>query len=118
MNPLSLAYIGDAVFELLIRTDITDGQKNSHKLHLESSRLVNNEAQAKFLEKIQDELTDREISVVNRARNSKLHTIPKNADPSIYRLATGLEALFGYLYLRGFDDRLIEIYNMGVKNEG
>ena len=113
MKPLSLAYIGDAVFELLIRTEIMTGQKNAHKLHKESAGLVNAKAQANFLERIRENLTEEELAVVNRAKNSKLHTMPRNAEQNDYRVATGLESLFGYHYLTKNDDRLIELYNMG-----
>lgn len=114
MNPLALAYIGDGVFELLIRTNIMTGQKNAHKLHIESAKLVNAKAQAKFLDRIKDSLDDRELGVVNRAKNSKLHTIPKNADVHDYKFATGLEALFGYHYLMRNNERILELYKMGA----
>lgn len=113
MNPLSLAYIGDAVFEMFIRTEILNGKQNSHKLHIESSKRVNNKAQADFLMKIFDNLSEQEKKVVNRAKNSKNHTIPKNADVHNYKLATALEALFGYHYLLGNDGRMLELYYMG-----
>lgn len=118
MKPLSLAYIGDAVFELFIRTEIMTGQKNAHKLHKESANLVNAKAQADFFERIRDNLTEEELGVVNRAKNSKLHTMPRNAEYNDYRFATGLESLFGYHYLMKNEDRLIELYNMGkIENE-
>lgn len=118
MKPLSLAYIGDAVFELLIRTEIMTGQKNAHKLHKESANIVNAKAQADFFDRIKENLTEEELSVVNRAKNSKLHTMPRNAEYNDYRFATGLESLFGYHYLMNNDDRLMELYNMGkINNE-
>lgn len=117
MTPLALAYIGDAVFELLIRTEIMSGQKNAHKLHLISSQLVNAKAQSDFFFRIKDELSEEELGVVNRAKNSKLHSTPRNAELNDYRFATGLEALFGFLYLMGREDRILEIYNMGKKDE-
>ncbi len=118
MKPLSLAYIGDAVFELLIRTEIMTGQKNAHTLHKLSASLVNAKAQADFFERIRENLTEEELGVVNRAKNSKLHTMPRNAEYNDYRFATGLESLFGYHYLMKNEDRIIELYNMGkVKDE-
>lgn len=118
MNPLSLAYIGDAVFELFIRTEIMTGTKNAHKLHKISSKLVNAKAQADFFFKIRDQLTDEELGVVNRAKNAKLHSMPRNADYNDYKFATGLEALFGFHYLMENYDRITELYNMGkVENE-
>lgn len=119
MKPLSLAYIGDAVFELLVRTEIMNGGKNAHKLHKESAKLVNAGSQADFLERIKEHLTDQELAVVNRGKNCKPTTVPKNANYNDYRFATGLEALLGYHYLMKNDDRILEIYEMGkVKNEG
>lgn len=121
MNSLSLAHVGDGVFELFVRTQLNDGRTNAHKLHLLSSRVVKASSQAKYLSKIESILNDEELGVVNRAKNSKLHTIPKNATLKDYRYATAFEALFGYLYLMGRDDRLMEIYNyigIGDKDEG
>lgn len=121
MNSLSLAHVGDGVFELFVRTQLNDGRANAHKLHLLSSRVVKASSQAKYLSKIESILNDEELGVVNRAKNSKLHTIPKNATLKDYRYATAFEALFGYLYLMGRDDRLMEIYNyigIGDKDEG
>lgn len=116
MNPLSLAFVGDAVFEIFIRTEILGkGRKNSNKLHIESSKLVNNKAQAEFLARIEKDLTADERAVVKRGINSKNHTIPKNADVHTYKEATGLEALFGYLYLLGQDDRILDLYRRGLK---
>lgn len=117
MSPLALAYIGDAVFEMLIRTKILHPHKNAHKLHLESSKLVNAKAQSKFLKNLEEALSEEEIRVIKRARNSKLNTMPKNQSVHDYKDSTGLEALFGYHYLLGNEDRIIEIYELGSKNE-
>ncbi|MDO5027977.1 MAG: ribonuclease III domain-containing protein [Bacillota bacterium] len=116
MNPLSLAFVGDGVFEMFIRTQVLGkGRKNSNKLHIESSKLANNKAQAEFLARIKDLLTNEEKAVVKRGINSKNHTIPKNANVHEYKLATGLEALFGYHYLLGNDQRILELYKRGTK---
>ncbi len=118
MNSLSLAHVGDGVFELFVRTRINNGRTNSHKLHILASKIVKASSQAVYLEKIESLLTDEELGVINRARNSKLHTIPKNATLKDYRNATAFEALFGYLYLMGRDDRMLEIYDfIGVGND-
>ena len=118
MNSLSLAHVGDGVFELFVRTRINNGRTNSHKLHILASKIVKASSQAVYLEKIESLLTDEELGVINRARNSKLHTIPKNATLKDYRNAIAFEALFGYLYLMGRDDRMLEIYDfIGVGND-
>lgn len=113
MNPLALAYIGDAVFEMLIRTTILHPHKNAHKLHIESAKKVNAKAQSDFLERILENLTEEEIRVIKRAKNSKLNTIPKNQSVHDYKNSTGLEALFGYHYLLRNDDRILELYKLG-----
>lgn len=116
MNPLNLAFLGDAVFEMFIRTEVLKkGRTNSNRLHIESSKLVNNKAQAEFLARIDSFLSEEERAVVKRGINSKNHTIPKNANVRDYKEATGLEALFGYLYLLGDDERILELYKRGVK---
>lgn len=115
MNSLSLAYVGDAVFELFVRTDLMDPYKKAHGLHVESSKLVNAKAQAEFLNKLLPDLTDEELGVVNRAKNSKNFTMPKNASLNDYKMATALEALFGFHYLMKNDDRLLELYELGRK---
>ena len=103
-SPLALAYIGDACFEIL------DVRKNPNKLHRESIRFVRAKSQRELFEKIEENLTDEEIKIFKRGRNAKSHTVPKNADPIDYRIATGLEALFGYLYLLKRYNRIREIF--------
>ncbi|MDO5725755.1 MAG: ribonuclease III domain-containing protein [Tissierellia bacterium] len=109
MNPISLAFIGDAVYELFVRTKIANGKLNSNKLHRNCSKIVRASAQSKFLEHIYEYLTDEEKSVIRRGRNAQSHTVPKNANLSDYRNATALESLFGYLYLLGRDNRLKDL---------
>ena len=110
LSPLALAYIGDACFEILVRSEILDVRKNPNKLHRESIRFVRAKSQRELFEKIEENLTEEEIKIFKRGRNAKSHTVPKNADPIDYRIATGLEALFGYLYLLKRYNRIREIF--------
>ncbi len=113
MNALQLAYLGDAVWGTIIRYDLMLKKLNVHHLHQESVKRVNAGAQAEILTWIADSLTEREAELVRRGRNAHpKHTVPKNQQAEHYAASTGLEALFGYLYLTGQDDRirkLIEI---------
>ena len=110
MSPLIWAYIGDAVYELYVRTYLINTTNyKPHKLHVEAIKYVKAEAQAKYLEKIQDILTDEEQDVVRRARNTQNHHVPKNADITDYMYATAFEGLIGYLYLHGRHNRISEI---------
>ena len=119
MNALSLAYVGDAVFELFVRTEICDGRLNSHKLHLKSSKFVNAKSQSEMLKILEENLSDDEKLVVRRGKNAKPHTIPKNANLMEYKNATALEALFGYLFLLRKYERLEELYKIiGGNYEG
>lgn len=110
MNPLSLAYIGDGVFELLVRSYLMSGRKQVSTLHKESSYIVKAETQARLIKEVLPILTKEEVTIVRRGRNAHSHTMAKNAKVSDYRLATGLEALFGYLFLKGEEERLNEIF--------
>lgn len=118
MNPQSLAFIGDGVFDLLVRTWLMDGTTSNHKLHKEAAKYVNAKAQRSFYQTIEEYLTDKEIAIVRRGKNAKNFSLPKNADPDDYRWATGLEALFGYLYLMGEDERIQELFTLWRENEG
>ncbi len=110
MNPLVLAYIGDTIYDLLVRTYlIMSNTVTVHNLHHQAINFVSAGAQAHTLEDIFEKLTDQEKNIVRRGRNAKSGTIPKNADVGEYRYATGFEALLGYLYLTEQRDRLIEI---------
>ncbi len=112
-NPLVLAYIGDSVYELYVRTLlVSHGSIQVSKLHKRAITFVKAKSQAEFLEEvIQSELTDDEKDIVRRGRNAKSGTVPKNAELVDYRMATGLEALFGYLYLIGNIERLIYLFD-------
>lgn len=115
LSPLALAYIGDACFEILVRSEILDARKNPNKLHRESIRFVRAKSQRELIEKVEDKLTEEEIKIFKRGRNAKSHTVPKNADPIDYRMATGLEALFGYLYLLKRYNRIREIFEEMIR---
>lgn len=114
-SPLVLAYIGDAIYELIIRTYIvTNNEIQVEKLHKKTSDLVNAHAQSEIIKSL--ELSDEELAVFKRGRNAKSYTKAKNATMSDYRNATGFEALIGYLYLNGNTDRMLELINLGMKN--
>lgn len=110
LSPLVWAYVGDAVFELYIRIYLIENLKgNPGKLHHESIRIVSAKAQANALEKIKEKLSKEEIEIIRRGRNSKPKTMAKHATVKEYLMATGLEALIGYLFLLKEYDRLNEI---------
>lgn len=113
LNPLIWAYIGDAVYEVYIRSFIvSEGKKTANDLHRESIKYVKAHAQSDFLEVIMTKLTDEEQYIVKHTRNTKSYHVPKNADVIDYRRATALEGLIGYLYLTKNFNRLDEIMNM------
>ncbi len=115
-SPLTLAYIGDAIFELVVRTVLVE-RKNTQaeKLHKAATKIVKAETQALMIEAIKEELTEEELAVYKRGRNAKAVTRAKNATMSEYRRATGFEALMGYLYLKGDIVRMIELIHLGVE---
>ncbi len=116
MSPLGLAYIGDAVYEILVRlTVLTDGNAPVNRLHKKAKDLVNAKAQAEMYFRIADQLNEEEAAVFRRGRNAKSFTTPKNADLMDYRHATGLEALLGHLYLKGEKQRAISLFSMGMQ---
>jgi ribonuclease-3 family protein len=114
-SPLELAYIGDAVYEVVIRTIVvTKHNTQVNKLHKMSSSLVKASSQAKMITLILEELTTEELSVYKRGRNAKSFTMAKNATVSDYRMATGFEALIGYLYLSGQSERMMQLIKSGL----
>ncbi|KUO68104.1 MAG: hypothetical protein APF77_08490 [Clostridia bacterium BRH_c25] len=120
LNPLVLAYVGDSVYDTFVRTLLVSGGYGQvKKLHKMSIEFVKAKAQADTLEKITELLTPEEQDVARRGRNTKSATIPKNADISDYRYATGFEALIGFLFLTGQNDRLMEILGrvIDIKSE-
>jgi ribonuclease-3 family protein len=110
-SPLTLAYIGDAVYDMVIRTKlVTVANTQVNKLHKRASKLVNAGAQATMITALLEDLTEEELQVYKRGRNAKTGHIAKNASTGDYHKATGLEAVFGYLYLTGDIDRIRQIY--------
>ena len=115
-SPLALAYIGDGVYEIFIRTYVMNkGNAPVNKLHKASRELVKASAQAKLYHVIEGLLTENEMAVLRRGRNAKSVSVPKNGDMMEYRHATGVEALIGYLYIDGQIDRIIELIDLGLK---
>ena len=111
ISSIGLAHMGDAVFELLVRRSLCVGGKTVNgKLHKETIARVCAPAQAAFVGRIMPHLTEEETAVYKRGRNAHVSNIPKNATASEYGKATGLEALFGWLWLRGEKDRLNELF--------
>ncbi len=118
MSPLTWAYIGDSVYELYIRQHLINTTKlKPHKLHIEAIKYVKAGAQAKILEKINQDLTEAEQEIVKRGRNAENHHLPKNATVQEYMYSTGFEALIGYLYLTKQDERLKEILELCVEEK-
>ena len=111
MSALALAHIGDAVFELLVRTKLClSGGTTNSRLHQETVAQVCAAAQAKLAEKLQPLLTEQESAWYHRGRNAHPHAIPKSASPAQYAKATGVETLFGALYLRGEQERILQLF--------
>lgn len=118
LQPLVLAYIGDAVYEAYIRTMlVVNNRTNVNMLHKMSVKYVKAQAQSDIVRKIADRLTPDEQDVLRRGRNAKSATVPKHAEIADYRYSTGYEALIGYLYLSNNTERLMEILRMSVENE-
>ncbi|MBQ2148221.1 MAG: ribonuclease III [Firmicutes bacterium] len=109
-NSIALAFMGDAVYERFIRERILrSGKTGADKMHRAAVRYVKAAAQEVSLREMLDDLTEDEQTVVHRARNHKITSKPKNADPLTYKMATAFEALLGYLYLSGQSERLAEL---------
>ncbi len=118
LSPLTLAFIGDAVFEIFVREMLVcEANRPVNKLHSEATKFVKAQAQAAAVEKLMPILTDEEISVLKRGRNAHTNHKAKNADHAAYHYATGFEALFGYLYLKGEIDRLRELFAVVVRGQ-
>jgi len=115
-SPLTLAFIGDGIYDLIIRTMIVEqGNAPVNKLHKRVSNLVKASAQMELFHKIEEKLTEEELAVYKRGRNAKSFTSAKNATMTEYRTATGLEALIGYLYLDNQFSRILELIIMGLE---
>lgn len=116
LSPLQLAYVGDAVYELFIRTYLLHSNKPVHELHKEATHYVKAKAQSDIVHFLSEDLTEEEITIVKRGRNAKTYSSPKNADIIDYKYATGFETLIGYLYLTGRDERMMELFNKIVSH--
>ena len=113
MSSLALAHMGDAVYEILVRGWLcTQGRATCGNLHKETVALVRAEAQAAAVEKLLPHLTEAECAVYRRGRNAHVLAIPKNASRGQYTRATGLEALFGWLYLQGQLERINQLFGI------
>ncbi|MDO5424836.1 MAG: ribonuclease III domain-containing protein [Eubacteriales bacterium] len=114
-SPLTLAYIGDSIYDLVIRTLVVEsGNCPPQKLHKKASSLVKAQAQAEMIERLLPFLTEEEQQIYRRGRNAKSYTMAKNATMHDYRKATGLEAVMGYLYLKDETERLLELVKIGL----
>lgn len=117
LNSLQLALIGDGVFEIFIRNYILaqNTALSANKIHVRAIGYVKAKSQARIAHEIEKFLSEEEAAVYKRGRNAKSSTVPKNADVRDYRMATGFEALVGYLYLTGNKDRLEFIFNKSIE---
>ena len=114
-SPLTLAYIGDSIYDLIIKSlVINEGNKQVQKLHQETSSLVQASAQSKMMRTLQEILTEEEHAIYKRGRNAKSVSPAKNQSITDYRRATGFEALMGYLYLKKDMKRLIDLVKIGL----
>ena len=114
-SPLVLAYIGDAVYELIVRSILVSmGNRPVNKLNKDSTSLVKAGAQSEIVKLISDKLSEEEYTVFKRGRNSSPHTMAKNASMTDYKYATGFEALIGFLYLDNRCDRALELVKLGI----
>lgn len=113
LSPLNLAFIGDCIYEIMVReTLVTNANRPVNDLHRESVKFVSAKAQTEAFEKIKDILTEEETAVYKRGRNAKVGHSPKSATEGEYHCATGVEALFGYLYLTEQTDRIKELFSV------
>ena len=118
-SPLVLAYIGDGIYELVIRSIVVErANRSANDLHKKTTRYVKAPAQSAMIEALLPELTEDEEAVYRRGRNAKSYTTAKNASVADYRRATGFEALMGYLYLTGQTDRMLELIKDGIRLAG
>ena len=115
-SPLVLAYLGDAVYELMIRSKVVrQGNTQVNKMHKKSASLVKAQTQASMIRLLEPDLTKEELAIFKRGRNAKSVTLAKHATMAEYRMATGMEALVGYLYLSEQFERLSELISLGLK---
>lgn len=115
-SPLALAYMGDSILDLLVKKYfVIHSNMQPHKYHVEVSKIVKAVNQADYIDQIMEELSEDELDVYKRGRNTNTHSKAKNATMGQYRKATGLEALYGYLYLKGDMERLQYFVNGMIK---
>lgn len=115
-SPLTLAYIGDAVYDLIIRTVVVErANRAANELHKRTIKYVKAETQAQMIDALLPLLDEEEMAVYKRGRNAKSYTMAKNATMADYRKATGMEALVGYLYLQNRIDRVLELVRLGIE---
>lgn len=118
-SPLTLAYIGDAIFDVVVRSILVNkGNTAVNKLHKRASDIVKAGTQSAFIKALMDDLTEEEADIYRRGRNSKPHTKAKNATTMDYLDATGFEAVVGYLYLTDNMDRICELVQLGIERLG
>lgn len=118
LSPLTLAFMGDAVYELLVRQELTmKGSMPVNALHKLAVELVRCSAQARAYRLLEGILSEKELAILKRGRNSSSTKCPKHADPIEYRMATGVEALFGYLFLNGEEKRIRELFRLILEQE-
>lgn len=119
ISNLGLAHIGDGVYELLCRTYLCcRGGKNVGKLHADTVALVNAASQAAMADALLPELTEEELAFYRRGKNAHVHAVPRGCTPAQYAKATGLEALFGALWLLGRRERVSELFYLGLSQRG
>ena len=117
ISNLGLAHMGDCVFEILCRAYLcAKGGKNVGNLHRDTINMVKASSQAVFADRLLPHLTEEELAWYRRGKNAHVHAVPKSCTPAEYSKATGLEALFGALYLSGQTDRLNELFKKGMEN--
>lgn len=113
LSPLNLAFIGDCIYEILVRESLVlDANRPVNDLHKESVKFVSAKAQTVAFHKIENELTEDEMAIFKRGRNAKVGHNPKSASQNEYHIATGVEALFGYLYLSEQMDRIKQLFKI------
>ena len=118
ISNLGLAHMGDCVFEILCRGYLcARGGKNVGNLHRDTINMVKASSQAQFVDKLLTHLTEEELSYYRRGKNAHVHAVPKSCTPAEYAKATGLEALFGALYLAGQTDRLNELFKAVMEDD-
>ena len=114
-SPLTLAYIGDGIYDLFVRTIVvSEGNCQANKLHKKVSALVKATKQSEMANKLKDDFTEEEYHIYKRGQNAKSYSVAKNASTADYRRATGFEAVMGYLYLTNQLKRIVDLIKLGL----